>query len=564
MQKIVIIGGVAAGLKAASKARRCNPEAKITVLERGEIVSYSACGMPYYVGGDIDDVHTLMKTPVGSIRNPAFFKNVKNIDVRVKTEVVAINRNAKTVTVHDLIADVKEEISYDKLVIATGAIPVKPSLPGIELANIRQFWHPDDAQAVRKGLEKKLFKSAVIVGAGLIGMEMAEALNKWQISVTVIEMKDQVLPAFLDPEIGAIVGKYVEESGMTLLTGEKVLRFSGEKEVTTVETDKRSIAADLVILAIGARPNITLAKEAGLMIGETGAILVDAEMKTSDPDIYAGGDCVENMHMISGKKIFAPMGSTANKQGRIIGENLCGAHLEFKGVLATAVARVDKMNVGKTGLTETEAKELGLEYVTALVAGHDKPHYMPGAKVISVKLIVDAKSKKLLGMQAAGEGDVSKRVDVAATVLTLGGTTDDLFAIDLSYAPPYNSPIDNVAVAANAVMNKLAGRLKGISSLTASEKMEKGKTVFLDVRSPEECCQLKLADCDAIKYIPLGQLRKRLAELSKDDEIIAFCKISLRGYEAECILEGEGFKNVKVLEGGIAAWPFTCVKENEE
>lgn len=561
MRKIVIIGGVAAGLKSASKVRRCDQTAKITVVEKGEIISYGACGMPYYVGGDVAELDELMKTPVGVVRNPGFFKNVKDIEVRVKTEAIAIDRIGKTVTVRNLDSDVTEELPYDKLVIATGATPVRPPLPGVELPNIHQLWHPDDAKAVRKGLEEKKFKSAVIIGAGLVGMEMAEALHNQQVPVTVIEMKNQPFPAFLDPEVGALVAKHLEEIGITLLTGEKVLRFTGEKAVETVETDQRSIPADLVILAIGARPNIKLAKEAGIMIGETGAIAVDEELRTNDPDIYAGGDCVENVHMISGKKIFAPMGSTANKQGRIIGENICGANLKFKGVLATAVAKVDSLNVGKTGLTEAEAKSLGHEYVTALVAGHDKPHYMPGAKLINVKLIVDAKNKKILGMQAVGEGDVSKRVDVVASVLALGGTIDDLFSIDLSYAPPYNSPIDNVVVASNAVMNKLAGRMRGIASIEAAEKMKNGEAVFLDVRSPEECCQIKLSDCNGIKYIPLGQLRKRLSELNKDEEIIAFCKISLRGYEAECILEGEGFENVKVLEGGVAAWPFACVKE---
>ena len=217
-------------------------------------------------------------------------------------------------------------------------------------------------------------------------------------------------------------------------------------------------------------------------------------------------------------------------------------------------------NVGKTGLTEREARELGYDFVTVMTAGHDKPHYMPGAKLITIKLIVDAKNRKVLGIQAVGEGEVAKRIDVVASVLTLGGTITDLFDIDLSYAPPYNSPIDNVAVAANSMMNKLAGKLKGISSLAAKELMTSDKTVFLDVRTPDECKQVRLANCKNITYIPLGQLRSRCGELNKEDEIVAFCKISLRGYEAEGILEGQDFKNVRVLEGGIFAWPFECEK----
>jgi len=437
---------------------------------------------------------------------------------------------------------------------------VKPPLPGIELANIRQLWHPDDAKAVRQGLENQQFKNTVIIGAGLVGMEMAEALSKWNLNITVIEMKDQLFPAFLDPEIAGITAKYTREKGITILTGEKVTGFLGNGKVTTVETDQRNILADLVILAIGARPNVELARAAGLNIGVTGGIVVDEYLQTNDPDIYAGGDCVENVNMLTGEKVFAPMGSTANKHGRIIGENLCGGSSKFRGVLNTVAVRVLGLNVGKTGLTEADAKRLGYDYITVMTAGHDKPHYMAGAKVISIKLIVDVNTRKVLGMQAVGEGDVSKRVDVVATTLLFGGTIDDLFDIDLSYAPPYNSPIDNVAIAANSVMNKLAGKFKGISSLEVKELMGNGKTIFLDVRSPEEYQQIRLANCPTMQSIPLGQLRTRCHELDKDTEVVALCKISLRGYEAEGILEGAGFKNVKVLEGGIVSWPYECDK----
>ena len=254
------------------------------------------------------------------------------------------------------------------------------------------------------------------------------------------------------------------------------------------------------------------------------------------------------------------MGSTANKQGRVIGDNICGGDEVFRGILNTVVVKVMALNVGKTGLSERDAKDLGYEYITVMVSGHDKPHYMPGAKLITVKLIVDVATRKLLGMQAVGEGEVAKRVDVAASVLTLGGTIQDMFDIDLSYAPPYNSPIDNLAAAANSAMNKLAGKFRGITPLQAKEKMTSEKTVFLDVRTPDECKQIRIADCKNVQYIPLGQLRSRLQELDKDGEVVAFCKISVRGYEAECILEGEGFTDVKVIEGGIVAWPFRCEK----
>jgi len=462
MKRIVVIGGVAVGLKAAAQARRGDQQASITVLERGKFISYAG-GMPDYVGGDINEIEDLMKTSKGIVRNSGFFKSVKDINVLIQTEAIAIDRQSKIVIVKKLVSGEEERIPYDKLVIATGASAIKPPLPGVELGNIYLLKDPDDAKAIRQGLENGQFKSAVIIGAGMIGMEMSAALTKRQLQVTVVQRNEQILPAFLDPEIAEVVAQYIAEKGITILTEENVIRFTGETIVTAVETDKRTISVDLVILAIGVRPNVGLAEVAGLAIGATGAIMVDEEMRTSDPDIYAGGDCVENVNMLSKQKTFAPKGSTANKHGRIIGENLCDGHVKFKGVLNTVVVRIQGLTVGKTGLREYDAKQLGYDYITAKVTSHDKPHYMPGAKLITVKLIADSNTGKVLGMQAVGEGEVAKRVDVVAAVLTLGGTINDLFDIDLSYAPSYSSPIDNVAVAANLIMDKLADKLKDIS-----------------------------------------------------------------------------------------------------
>jgi len=377
-------------------------------------------------------------------------------------------------------------------------------------------------------------------------------------------MQDHVFPAFLDAEVALSVEKYAIGKGIEIRTREKVQRFEGDGVVKSVITDKGTLPADVVIMAVGVKPTVKLAQEAGLTIGTTGAIVVDEHMLTSDPDIYAGGDCVENTHMVTGKKAFVALGSIANKHGRVIGENICGADVKFRGILGTVIVRLLDLNIGKTGLTEREAKEAGYEIVTTLTTGHDRAHYMPDSKLITIQLIADARTRKVLGIQAFGEGDVAKRIDVVAAVLTFGGTIDDLFDIDLSYAPPFNNPIDNAAVAANTLMNKIAGKFKGISPVEAREKLASPKTVFLDVRTPEECKAARLANCRNITYIPLGQLRSRMAELGKEDEIVAFCKISLRGYEAECILEGEGFKDVKVLEGGVAAWPFECEPDKDE
>jgi len=554
--KIVIIGGVATGLKAAAKARRMDPNAEITVLEKGNLISYGACGLPYYISAEVNSIEELMKTPAGVLRDSAYFHDVKNVRVLTRTLAAGIDRKAKTVSIKKLDTGLEDILPYDKLVIATGASPVTPALPGVDLQNIFSFWHPNDAKMIRQDLEKGKYNNVVIIGAGLVGMEMAEALKIWTDNVTVLEMKDNIFPAFLDPEMAGMAENYLREAGLHILTQERVVRFAGDSAVTAVETDKRTIPADLVILAVGVRPNVDLAKSSGLSIGTTGAISVNQNLQTNDTDIFAGGDCVENVNIISGQKVFAPMGSTANKQGRIIGENVCGGRVKFKGILNTVIVKVLDLNVGKTGITEREAKELGYDYISVISAGHDKPHYMENARLITIKLIADAKTRKILGVQVVGEGDVAKRIDVVASVLTLGGTVEDLFDIDLSYAPPYNSPIDNVAVAANVLLNKLGGLFKGISPLQAKKLLEDEKVVFLDVRTLNEYKQARLADSEKILHIPLGELRNRCNELKKDDTIITFCKISLRGYEAEGILEGEKFNNVRVLEGGLFSWPF--------
>ena len=564
VRNVVIIGGVAAGLKSAAKVRRGDPKAKITVIERGDLVSYSACGMPYVVSGNVDSIDHLMMTPNGSMRNPSFFKATKNLDILTKTEALRIDRTAKTVLVKDLPSGTESDIPYDKLVIATGSTPVRIPFPGIELGNIFPMWHPYDAQAIRDLLEGRQVKNAVIIGAGLVGIEMAEAFHRWGVHTTIVEMQDHVFPAFLDPEVALSVEKYAQGNGIDIRMQEKVQRFEGDGVVRAVVTDKGTYPADVVVLSVGVKPTVALAREAGLEIGSSGAILVNQNMLTSDPDIYAGGDCAENTHMVSGKKMFVALGSIANKHGRVIGENICGANVKFRGILGTVVVRLLELNVGKTGLTEKEAKAAGYEIVTTMTTGNDRAHYMPESKLLTIKLIADAHSRKVLGIQAFGEGDVAKRIDVVASVLTFGGTIDDLFDVDLSYAPPFNNPIDNAAVAANTLMNKISGKFKGISTIEAKEKLASPKTVFLDVRSPEECKAVRIASCRNVTYIPLAQLRSRMAELGKEDEIVAFCKISLRGYEAECMLEGEGFKDVKVIEGGVVAWPFECEVDDSQ
>ena len=458
MQRIVVIGGVAAGLKAAAKVRRLDAEAQITVLERGELVSYGACGLPYFIGGEVEQVRQLMSSPSGALRTPEFFKKAKNLDVLTRMEAVAIEREAKIVHALNLETGAKQQFAYDKLVLATGASPLKPAWPGVEKENIFHVWRPQDAAAIRRGLETQKYEKAVVIGAGLIGLEIAEALRMWDVDVTVVEMKNQLFPALLDEDMAQELELSLAAKGLQFLKEEAVEAFGGDAQVREVKTDKRTLTADLVILALGARPNVELARQAGLEIGTSGAIAVNEYLQTSDKAIFAGGDCAENTHRVSGEKVFLPMGSTANKHGRVIGENLCGAGVKFGGVLGTAVVKLFEMQVGRTGLNERQGAAAGFECVSVTVAGYDRPHYMKAARKVLLKLTADAVSRQLLGMQAWGEGDVVKRVDVAAMALSLGATVDKLFDADLAYSPPFNSPIDVLAVAANKLTAKLGRR----------------------------------------------------------------------------------------------------------
>ena len=458
MQRIVVIGGVAAGLKAAAKVRRLDAEAQITVLERGELVSYGACGLPYFIGGEVEQVRQLMSSPSGALRTPEFFKKAKNLDVLTRMEAVAIEREAKIVHALNLETGAKQQFAYDKLVLATGASPLKPAWPGVEKENIFHVWRPQDAAAIRRGLETQKYEKAVVIGAGLIGLEIAEALRMWDVDVTVVEMKNQLFPALLDEDMAQELELSLAAKGLQFLKEEAVEAFGGDAQVREVKTDKRTLTADLVILALGARPNVELARQAGLEIGTSGAIAVNEYLQTSDKAIFAGGDCAENTHRVSGEKVFLPMGSTANKHGRVIGENLCGAGVKFGGVLGTAAVKLFEMQVGRTGLNERQGAAAGFECVSVTVAGYDRPHYMKAARKVLLKLTADAVSRQLLGMQAWGEGDVVKRVDVAAMALSLGATVDKLFDADLAYSPPFNSPIDVLAVAANKLTAKLGRR----------------------------------------------------------------------------------------------------------
>lgn len=555
-QKIVIIGGVAAGTKTAARARRLAPEADITIIERDKYISYAGCGMPFYLSGQVREFDNLFTTSYGVVRNEDYFLSERGIKVMTGNEATAIDRANKRVEVKNLSTGERSFMEYDKLVIATGSDPLIPPIEGLNLKGVYRLNHPEDALSIKSAVEEGVGE-AVVIGAGLIGMEAVDALMKMKIFVTVVELRDQVLPGILDPDLAAPLALRLEESGVELKLGRKVLKVEGEDgKVSAVVTDQGKLETDMVIVAVGVRPNVKLAREAGLEIGATGAIAVNEYLETSDPNIYAVGDCVENIHLVSGRKVYIPLASTANRQGRVAGDNVTGGKTKFKGILGTAVMKVMGINVARTGLGEAQARDLGYDVITSLNPTFDATHYYPNHGKIFLKVIADAKTRRVLGAQGFGPGEVAKRIDVFAAGLTFGASLEDMADIDTGYAPPFNTPIDPVHHSVNIVRNKIEGIAVGITAAEVKEKFDRGDDfVFLDVRTEQQFKPKHIED-DRVKLVPLGELRKRVDEIPRDKEIVTSCVLGVRAYEALRILKGAGFTNVKFMEGSLEAWPY--------
>ena len=416
----------------------------------------------------------------------------------------------------------------------------------------------EQANALRSSISPREIKRAVIIGAGLIGLEMAEAFVTQGLEVTVVEALDYILPALLDFEVAAYVEKHLRDKGVNLLLGQPVTGFKddGKGWVRQVIAGDIELETGLVLLALGTRPNTRLAEDAGLTIGSTGGISVNQCLQTSDPDIYAGGDCIENVNRITQQKMLSPLGSTANKHGRVIGSNVTGGCETFPGVLGTAITKVFDYNVARVGLSELQAREAGYDVVTSLVPGNEHATYYPDGKEILVKLVAEKSSNRLLGGQVAGPGESAKRIDVLATALAFGSVVDDIANLDLAYAPPYNSAMDPLHDAANVIRNKQSGYAKTLTPIEVKNKLENGDDfIFLDVRSPGEWKTCRIEATQA-RLLPLRELRAKLDVLPKDAEIVTFCQTSARAYQAQRILDGAGFKNTKFMDGSIGAWPY--------
>jgi len=554
--KVLIIGGVATGPKTAARLSRLKPDAEITVVERQDLVSYAGCGMPFFIEDVIKEWSSLLGG--GTVRDAEYFKANMGFKVLDRTEAVKIDREAKAVTIEDLRSRETRDIPYDKLVIATGASPFVPRMEGVDLKGVHRLYNPHDAKAIKDAVDGGAERVAVI-GGGLIGIETCGAFFARGCEVTILEMMPQLVPNLLDTEMALLLENYLKENGVEVVKGSPVTGIHGDEagRAVAVETaDGTRVEADLVIMAIGVRPNTELAADAGLDMGPTRAIAVNEHMQTSDPDIYAGGDCVECTHVLTGEKVYAPLGSTANKHGRVIADNIHGLPTRFPGVNGTAVFKVLDYHCGTTGLTEEKAREQGYDVVTTICPRCDCSSYIPGAKHTVIKLVADRESCRLLGCQVVGEGDGVKRIDVAATAMKFGSNLKDVADIDLGYAPAYSTAIDALAHAANVLRNKIQGIGHGVGPLELKEMLD-GDTdfVLLDVRSRDEYNTKTFKD-ERTVHIPADELRRRYTELPKEKEIVIFCLTGVRAYRCERTLRGLGFGDVKYLDGCLKAWPF--------
>ncbi|MDD2627909.1 MAG: FAD-dependent oxidoreductase [Clostridia bacterium] len=527
-KEIVIVGGVAGGATAATRIRRLDEEANITVLEQGEYVSFANCGLPYYIGGDIKSKKDLL------LQTPEGFKKRYNIDVRIKHKAIKIDEENSRVKVLNIEEGIEEYKNYDKLILSTGAEPIKIFKDVNTIRNI------PDIEEVQNKLTNA--KSAIIIGGGYIGLEMAENIYKKGISVTIIE-KSEHLIASIDKEMANILHKYLESKGVKLLLNTTVKTI--EKGIVKLE-DGKEIKADMIISAIGVRPDVTLLEGTKIKIGELGGVVVNEYMQTTSPNIYAIGDMVEVINNVTNQKALIPLASPANKQARIVADNICGINSKYTGSQGTAILKIFDMVVASTGPSEKTLKHANIQYLKSYTHSYSNATYYPGAKLLSIKLLWNKENKKLLGTQIVGFKGVDKRIDVIATAIKFGLTPENLTEIELAYAPPFSSAKDPINVAGYVASNII----KETSKVFYPEDINKlnlKEVTLLDVRTKHE---YNNGTIEGAINIPLDELRERFNEISKDKNIYVFCAVGQRGYLAERILKANGFKNVKNLNGG--------------
>lgn len=532
--KIVILGGVAAGTKIAAKLMREDRNNEVLILNKGADISYAGCGLPYYVGHVIEEKESLI------VNTPQKYEALTGARVLTRMEAVEVDRDAKQVTAVHLDTREKTVYSYDKLVIATGASPVHPPIEGVDLENVFFMRTPEDAIALRNLISDGGIKRAVVVGAGYIGLEIAENLAKDGVKPFVLDMAPHVLPGF-DEEFATYIEGKLADAGIPVVTGVRVTGLEGEGgKVKKVLTDRKAYKADLVVLSAGIRPNTAFLDGTGLEMVK-GTLLTNEAGQTNDPDIYAAGDCAMVHSAITGKPAWSPMGSTANINGRIIAQNIMGKELRYRGSLGTAVCQLPGLNVGRTGLTEAQAKAEGFDPISVVTIVDDKAHYMPGAATFTMKLIADRSTQRLLGVQVAGPGAVDKIVDITVTAIQCGATLDQLDGADFAYAPPFSTAIHPFAHTLNVLKNKLSGAFETFTPAEFAQGLAK------DYRIVDASLKPTIEEAP---YVDLTSVTGPLKDFGPEEKLLLICNKGKRAYLLQNRLKAFGYQHVKVLEGG--------------
>lgn len=531
--KILIIGGVAAGTKTAAKLKRADRSAEVTVLTKGKDISYAGCGLPYYVGGLIEERSELI------VNTPQKFAALTGVNVVTGVEAVGVDGVLKTVQAKNTETGEVLSFDYDKLVIATGASAIRPNIEGVGLNGVFTVRTPDDAISIRDYVSGRQVKQAVVVGGGFIGLEMAENLKEQGVSVTVIDAAAQILPDILDPEMAAYVKRHLAQKGIRVLTNTKAVRIEGEAEVSGIRTDSALLSCGLVVMAVGIRPNTAFLQDSGVEL-DKGKIVVDSMLRTNVADIFAAGDCAVVTNRLTGKRQWSPMGSSANLEGRTLAQILSGSEKEYPGVLGTGVVKLPELNCGRTGLCEDQAKAAGYRVITALAVTDDKAHYYPDASFFITKLIADQDTHRLLGVQVLGAGNVDKMIDIAVTGLNMGAVLEDFENADYAYAPPFSTAIHPFVQAVYILLNKISGELV---SMTPREYME-GKADGYTVIDANPAPAIRGA-----RHVELTAVNGPIEGISRDEKLLLVCKRGKRAYFLQNRLKYYGYENTVVLEG---------------
>ncbi len=532
--KVLVLGGVAAGTKIAAKLMREDRSNEVIVLNKGKDISYAGCGLPYYVGHVIEEREQLI------VNTPQKYSKLTGVTVLTETEAVKVDPAAKQVTAVNVNTGEESVYGYDKLVISVGASPMKPPIEGCDLENVFFIRTPDDAIRLREAVDAGSVKRAVVVGAGYIGLEIAENLKLKGIRPFVLDMAPHALPGF-DAEMAEYIEGKLQESGIPVVTGVAVTAIEGSGKAEKVVTSKRAYKADLVVLSAGIRPNTAFLEGSGIEMFK-GTILTNEQGETNIPDIYAAGDCAMVHNALTGKPAWSPMGSTANIAGRLIARNMMGAGLSYRGVLGTAVCKLPGLHVGRTGLTEVQAAAEGFQPVSVITVVDDKAHYFPGAGSFIIKMIADRQSLRLLGIQVIGAGAVDKIVDIAVTGIMLKGTLNDLADMDLAYAPPFSTAIHPFEHTLNILLNKINGQFETFTPAEFAAGAAKGYKIV-------DTCMVP--SIEGAPYVELTSVEGPVDGLDPEDNILLVCNKGKRAYLLQNRLKYYGYKNTKVLEGGI-------------